>query len=70
MVSFDILLEMREFLKNGHPLSSVISAKLIVLKMKAKTVSIGVLGNKQNNKIPYLPRVNIITGYPVVLMHV
>ena len=40
MVSFDILLEFREFLKNGHPLTNVISTKLTVLRKKAKAVSI------------------------------
>ena len=39
MVSFDILLEIREFLKTGHPISNVIAAKLAILRKKAKTVS-------------------------------
>ena len=38
MVSFDILLEIREFLKTGHPLNNVISAKLNILKMKTVKV--------------------------------
>ena len=38
MVSLDILLEIREFFKTGHPLTNVIAAKLNVLRMKSREV--------------------------------
>lgn len=38
-MSLDILLELREFLKRGVPLSVAIESKLAVLSLKAKQVS-------------------------------
>ncbi len=40
MVSFDILLEIRELFKTGNPLNNIISAKMNVLKMKGNSVRI------------------------------
>ena len=38
MVSFDILLEIREFFKTGHPLTNVIRAKMAMMQIKCKEV--------------------------------
>ncbi|XP_028417949.1 HMG domain-containing protein 3-like [Dendronephthya gigantea] len=38
MVSFDILLEIREYFKTGHPLTNVIRAKLAMMQIKSKEV--------------------------------
>lgn len=38
MVSFDILLEIREYFKTGHPLTNVIRAKMAMMQMKCKEV--------------------------------
>ena len=55
MVSFDILLEIREMFKSA-PLNNVISSKMKVLKMKCNNVSILLRMVVINNKLLHTHR--------------